>query len=99
MQDVLRSQYRINILCRNIYKFARRHRVANPPSVRQPSGIERPVSTLLGSHSPHSCRLPRTPKSRSDHSNQGRAKAGFQAYLNVMGRLIKEEGLSPPRRR
>lgn len=91
MQDVLRSQYRIKILCRDMYKFAKRHRSANHHSERLALGSESPVTALIGKRTSHLSHTPRAPKSRSEHSNQSRAKANHQAYQNVKGRLIKEE--------
>ena len=92
MQDVLRSQYRIKMLCANMHKFARRHRGANRHSDWSALGSESPATVPIAKRTSHL--TPRAPKSRSEHSSQGRAKANLQAYQNVMGRLIKEESLS-----
>ena len=90
MQDVLRSQYRIHILCRNVAKLTRRQKKAYRLSSRPTSGYTSPATTLICPVTPHSTRFPRSPRAPSEHSSQGKAMAKLQAYQNVRSRLIKE---------
>lgn len=93
MQDLVRSQYRIYILCRNVGRISRKLKNANKPTDFPASGYASPATTVLSAYTPHSNRFPRTPKATSDHSSQGKARAKLHAYQNVRSRLIKEDGL------
>ena len=88
MQDVLRNQYRIRMMCKNVYKFARKQRSSKNSLYPHSLTYEDNEGSIRNSRSPIS--LLKTPRSASESSGQGRAKARIAAFRDVVGRLIKD---------
>ena len=84
--DLYRNEYRIKSLCRDLYKFTRKHRSYSQEHAPNPC--------LSNSEVPTTSSLQAVVKYRFGR----KAKAKLNAYQNVVGRLIKEEAWAEPSR-
>jgi hypothetical protein len=93
-REVIRTQYRIKLMARKAYKFARRHR---PKAAKGASSISSvtfsaspsPEPILFNPINSQSYKLKITPSPRS--GIKGLAKAKLKAHQKLIGRLIKDD--------